>query len=391
MRALRVNEMSTLEGDTLYKLRLNSPPGWWFPALQKLSWTITRSNLPFVADLCFSPHLKMVSISVARRRDDHEDVLAAINSTISALPTTNLQLLLISPNRKKIPWARFEDSFSSVVLRCGQSLTKFISPIPLSDAAINHLIQLPCLRTLHIECPPPGPSALTLPTIFPPLTHFMSGRDAIRGWLSLFKRLGHGVPATQGVTPLFKMNESLRVLETDAATIDVSLLSPIKVFRNLVSLRVASPCDYEGIEAKCTFKLNDDNVTELAMALSQLDTLHLGHTCPKNTCATTVACLLPISVHCVKMETLEILFNTTNIVEDFKNISADPQFQEMRSLPKCRLSYLDVWLIPLTLNGPEFETVGCGLIDIFPSLERCQGIDGNWGRVSGRIRELRER
>ena len=41
-----------LEEETLNKLRLNSPPGGWFPALQGLSWCITEFNLPY-ADLCF--------------------------------------------------------------------------------------------------------------------------------------------------------------------------------------------------------------------------------------------------------------------------------------------------------------------------------------------------
>ena len=392
MRGIRVDEGSALGEDTVYKLRLNSPPGGWFPTLQELSWSITRSNLPYIANLFFSPHLRKVSVSVAWSWDDYGDVLPAIASTISVLPAIAIQHLLVSFNQSRVPWAHFQDSFSSVVLRCGRSLTHFTSPIPLSDAAINHLIQLPRLRTLRIEqCAPPGSSALPMPTLFSPLAHLTLGQGAARGWLSMFKRVGYGVSTTQDVTPLSKMKESLRILDAETTTVDVSLTSPIQLFRNLVSLRVASPCDPGGNNVQCTFKLNDDNVAELAMALFQLESLHLGHTCAKNTCATTVSCLLPISVCCVKIKILEIPFNTTNIVEDFRTISEDPRFQEMRSLPKCPLPCLDVWMIPLDLDGPGFETVAHGLIDIFPSLEYCRGLDVYWDDISDRIREFRER
>ena len=391
MRAVRIDENSAIGKDTFCKLRLNSPPGGWFPSLRWLSWSIARSNIPYVADLFFSSHLKRVSISVALWLDDYKDVLPAIASAISTLPTTTLQFLVVSFSRTEIPWAHFEDSFSSVVLRCGNSLTQFISPIPLSDTAINHLIQLPRLDTLRIkQCPPPDSTASLSPTVLSPLTQLVLEQGATRGWLSLFKRLEHGVSATQGVTPLSKMKESLRTLDAETTTVDFALTSPIQMFRNLVSLRVSSPCDSKKKDVQCTFGLNDDDIAELAMALSQLEFLRLGHTCSKNTCATTVVSLLSISVHCIEMTTLEVLFNTTNIVEDFKKISKDPRLREMRSLPKCQLSCLDVWMIPLDLDDLGFETVVYGLMDIFPSLEDCQGLDGNWEDISSSIRELRE-
>jgi hypothetical protein len=40
---------------------------------------------------------------------------------------------------------------------------------------------------------------------------------------------------------------------------------------------------------------------------------------------------------------MEIHFNTTNIVDDSKDISENLRFQELHSLPKCTLSRLDVY------------------------------------------------
>jgi len=61
MRQVHQYEWMHLGEETFKKLRLNSPPGGWFPALQDLSFCIKDNNIPY-ADLFFSPHLKRVSI-----------------------------------------------------------------------------------------------------------------------------------------------------------------------------------------------------------------------------------------------------------------------------------------------------------------------------------------
>jgi len=270
-----------------------------------------------------------------------------------------------------IPSTYLKDSLSSVVLCCGPSLTEFSSPVPLSGAAVNHLVQLPHLRTWHTGDPPPVYSPSSLPLVFPPLIKFTLRKHAAHGWLSLFKRLQHGVSTTQGATPLSRVVESLRSLDIESfpdRIIDLPFASTIQMFRNLVSLNVGAHCHNENGEGQCAFKLDNDDINNLAMALPQLESLFLRWVCPENTCATTVVCLLVISVCCIKLQELEVHFNTTNVVDDFKNISEDPRFRELRSLPRCTLSCLDVSQTPLTLDEPSLEIVVNGMINIFPAL-----------------------
>ena len=366
--------------------------------MRGLTWRITESNLPHV-DLFFSPHLREISIFISgsfsrRNLEIRPDILPVIASAISTLPTSTLQVLFVDYSNHGVPWAYFKDTFSSIALRCGPSLTEFTSPVPLSSAAVNHLIRLPHLHTWRVEGPPPRYSASSLPTVFPPLTKFTLGEWATRQWLSLFERMQRGVPATQGVTPLFKAKESLtslRVEELDPLgyTIDVSFIAAIKIFRNLVHLDVAALCYRKG-EGHCIFKLNNKNVSTLAMALPRLESFLLGYPCFENTCSTTVACLLLISVHCLKLQKLEIHFNTTNIVNDLKDISRNPRFQELLPLPRCPLLHLKVSQTPLALDEPDFETVANGMLDIFPSLIRCEGHRKVWYDISGRINELQK-
>ena len=388
-----MDERTVIVEDTFNKLRLSSPPDGWFPALQDLSWRITESNLPFI-NIFLSPHLKTISIytpSTWTGPNIPHNILAAIASVISALPTPALRLLSVDIGYNT-PMAYFKDSLSPTVLRCGPSLTTFTSTVPLSDAAVNHLIQLPHLRTWHIKCPPPRYPTPPPPLIFPPLASFTLGEGSAREWLSLFERLEGGGSTVQGLAPLSKVKESLKSLnvrDPSSLVVDISFTSPIQMFRNLVTLGVMVYCPYVDGDDQCAFRLNNDNITKLATALPQLESLFLGRPCLKNTCATTVACLLPISVHCVKLQKLQIHFNTTNIVDDFKNISEVPRFQELHPLPRCTLSHLYVDRMALTLDEPGFETVVGGVIDIFPSLKRCIGHGWGWGEISERIAGLR--
>ena len=388
MRKLHLNWFSPIEDDAILKFRLNSPASGWFPALQELRWFITRSNILY-ADLCSSPDLKKVSIySSWFNSEVPHDLLPAAASIISALPTSVLQSISADfDHHREVPWAYFEDAFSSAVLRCGPSLSDFATPIPLSDAAMNHLIRLPHLRTWRIEHPPPNYSASSLPLGFPPLTEFTLGKGVAYEWLSLLKRLED---ATQGVTPLYKVKESLKSLDVEgfpSPIIDPSLTSPIRMFYSLVSLDLGAHCHDEGSPGQCSFKLNNSDITDLAMALPRLESLLLGRPCFENVCPTTVACLLQISVYCVKLKVLEIHFNTANIIEDLKGVSEDPQLWELRSLPRCTLTHLDVAQIPLAPDELGFETVAIGMVDIFPSLQSCQGYGFGWREVHKIINE----
>ena len=329
-------------------------------ALQDLSWCITEFNLPYVDLFKFSPRLKRIYIRTAWSWKHTGIPLRILPTLVSTLPTSSLERILVGACDWRMPWAHLKDSFSSIVLRCGSSFTEYDSPVPLSNAALEYLIQLPRLRTWRIHGPPPTYPTSYLPFIFPPLREPTLGEGVALGWLPPLGRLEDDAAIAQGVKPLSKAREPLEILnvqDISGINIGASSVSTIQYFRNLAHLDVESCCRDRDGRGQCIFKLNNDNVTELAMALTQLESLLLGSACSENTCLTTVACLLPISVHCNKLKKLEIHFNATNIVDDFKNILEDPRFQQLRSLPRCSLAYLDVRQMPLSLDDSGSEIV----------------------------------
>lgn len=397
-----MSEWPDLGEDSFRKLRLNTPAGGWFPTLQDLTLCITK-HTPLCTELLLSPCLRNVHITTVRLWEDPKApiaVLPDIDSAISSLPASALQQLIVDVSHPWIPRTYLKDSLSFAVLRCGTSLTEFASRVPISDAAICHLIQLPRLQRLHIEGPPPSCYAASLPPVFPPLVNFTFVEGATPGWLNLLRCLEDGVSTTQDITPLHAVKESLKGLCIKAVTcpvievitspvIDISFISPIRMFQSLVHLIIETYCHDNRGRGRCTFELNDDNATEIATSLTQLEDLQLGHPCFENTCATTVACLLPISVHCLELQTLQIHINTTNIISDLKNVLEGPEFEQLRSLPRCTLWCLDFYQTPLSLDGPGFEAVANGMVDIFPSLESCDGRHQGWYEVTA-VLDLRE-
>jgi len=387
MHKLHLEDHFALGEGTLPKLRLNSPADGWFPALRKLRWTIEISTLPYV-DLCLSPHLKTIRIhsGFVDKTKTPRDFPRTVASTISTLPTSTLRSLHVDISH--MPWAYLKHSLPSLVLRCGSSLTKFACPTTLSDAAINHLAHLPNLRYWNTTDPPLNysNSPLPLPLTFPPLTQFYVAGDAGFSWISLFGRLATGVPGVQALTRIRESLKELCVGNFDSdPIIDVSFVSPIQMFHNLTFLNVVTGCPNN----RCAFELDDHNVAELTAALPCLAALYLGFPCSRNTCATTITCLLWISVRCLELEDLVIHFNTANIVEDFKRVSTDLRFERPRSLPRCPLQILEVFETPLTLDEPSLEIVANGMVDTFPSLGCCKGSE-EWQDLSKRIKELQK-
>ena len=150
MRKVEVKESSYIAEVSFRKLHFNSPAGGSFPALQSLTLCITTSNLPYTI-LFFSRNLEHVSILVSWpfSNDVPHDAISGAASVISTIPTSALQRLFIQIDPARMPWPHFKDSLSSLILRCGPSLTVFVSEIPLSDTAVNHLLQLPHPHTHH--------------------------------------------------------------------------------------------------------------------------------------------------------------------------------------------------------------------------------------------------
>lgn len=363
MRCLDLGSFEIPNSDTLSRL---SSGGVLLPKLEWLRWEVheTPVPLPFFHLLPFS-NLKNVTLyTYPPSYPISPGQLTTLVRVVSFLPTS-LEVLSITCGQEK--GDNLKDAISSFACRCGSSLMSFGTSLPLSEAAIHHLIQLPNLSSWKVVQRPPR--VVSTP-IFPPLEELYLEDPETLPWLHLLASRGSAEPRTKLI------RETLKCLHCPWSTIiDSALLSSIVNFRNLAVLCVQTHCSGEG---GCDFHLTDDDMKNLASTLSRLKSLELGRPCLHDSCKTTVASLVSISIHCLDLTVLEVHFNAKTIVSDIQRLlGGGAGLHEA----KCKLQSLYVGLSSLDISEEDIEPVAMGLRVIFPHITNLWGSNGPWDRV----------
>ena len=356
--------------DTLSQLSRGSPDGLLFPKLEWLHWDVYDAGgaLPFFR-LFLSPHLRRISFDRNPDYDIPLDQVAALAQFISVLPTSLESLDIYFFHGQEEP---IKDALSSFVCRCGPSLRGFNTIGPLSDVAILHLMQLPNLSRLKTD---QGPPQVTSTPVLQSLEQFHLWRERALPWLHFLASSGRVTPpkGSGSTTSHAPTREKLKSLDLpDDTIIDSAFLSSVVIFRNLVKLQVDKW--FYGAEG-CLFRLTDDNVADLAAALPRLKSLRLGHPCRLNTCKTTVASLMAISVRCLDLLLLETHFNVQTIVGDMQSL-LDGGAGHNKA--KCQLRSIFVGDTPLELDPAGLRAVAMGLNVIFPHMTHLVGHTFRW-------------
>ena len=120
----------------------------------------------------------------------------------------------------------------------------------------------------------------------------------------------------------------------------------------------------------------------LASALPRLSSLQLGMPCRGDSCNTTVASLMSVSVHCLDLEVLETHFSTQTIVGDIRRLLDE---DTRRDKTKCKLQELLVGSLPLEVREEDIETIAMGFESVFPHLKNIVGDDDHWKQVKPRL------
>ncbi|KAF9783788.1 hypothetical protein BJ322DRAFT_1196951 [Thelephora terrestris] len=347
------------------------------PELQDLEWGANRETLPFHR-LLLSPKLKTFSFTYKPGHDgSSEEDISILQSMIMGLDTFHLQELYLrweipeEANRQIGPIA------SSAVLLCGPALKELCVYSPLSDAAIQHTMQLPNLRIWHTPNGPPKTTNLALPDIFPRLEYLSLAEEVSLEWLTFLTKTARHIPSEKSSYPPLHRGpvQTLRGLFTFMEVpIDADFMSPITLFRELIFLCLTSSCSTAG---GCGFSLTDDDIAEIATALPRLVEVSFGTICSANSCRTTVASLVSFSTQCRGLEQLEVHFNTENLRNDLELASADPRLTELPSLRTSNIFHLFLSSAPYTIDEDDLVPVLRGFHRIFSSLTKISG-DNSW-------------
>ena len=383
MRQISFTLEARVSDEVLHAISANLPNGFPCPQLRELFW-VSSGNRTFNR-IFVSSHLTKFRFWYC---PSNIEVLADLASVMADLQTPSLQHLEISDHVPEDPiLTSLMSVISSVIPRCGPSLTSVIVSVPLTDAAIWHIMQLPELTTWKTRSGLPViESDLSAVNTFPKLQNLCLRSTEALKWLPFLGEHTHRAPSGR-VTSAPRNHERYQSLTTINCTheapskVDAAFISPIMSFHGLINLHLKSICS---TERGCGFRLTDDDVGEFAAALPNLNNLNLGRVCSANSCETTVASLLIISACCKNLGRMKIHFRTSNLLQDLESMPNDPRLRDLFRLPRCGLGELGVSKAPLQMEQ-GYEQVAEGFFRIFPSISEISGTKRGWKIISGEL------
>jgi hypothetical protein len=376
MRRLTLNQDFD-ESEEIFPLMPSSwSDGVVFPGLRKLHWPDNPHTLPFHR-LLLSPTLTTLSLKYYSFGSSEED-LSILRPVIMGLDTSHLRDLYLRWFVREEANRQMESVASCAVLRCGPALKGLGVSSSLSDAAVQHIMQLPNLSTWCASTGLPRTPNLSLSDIFPRLNYLTLAGEVSLEWLAFFTTTAHHISSGRGSHSSFNRGPVQRLCHLHISTgvpINAVLMSHIMHFRELTFLNLLSNCDWEG----CAFSLTDNDIAEITSALPRLVHAVLGMVCSANSCRTTVASLVSFSTQCRDLESLEVHFNTANLRNDLESVTADPRLDNLPSLRTSNDFHLSLTDAPLAIDDDDSVSVLSGFRRIFPSLVAIGGGEIPWG------------
>ena len=376
MRHLNMYYDTRIRGEVIDLMSLGSTDGVLCPGLRSLYWWVVGATVP-LHRLLLSTKLTALSL-IHLPSDSPEGELSVLQPVIVGLDTFHLRDLHIQWWIFDETSVQMESATSSAVLRCGPALEKLTVVSPLSDAAIQYIMQLPNLRTWHTASGPPSTPNLSLSDIFPRLDHLSLAVEKSLEWITLFTKTPRRIPSGQSSHPSLKHGPAQRLTLLDIlpnVTIDTVFMSRVIQFRELTILRLKSACSHlQG----CVFNLTDDDIAEIATALPHLEEAVLGRVCSANSCQTTIESLVFLSTRCRDLRVLEVHFNTTYLRNDLEFVLTDHLFHDLPTRRTSDNFHLSLSRAPCGISGDDFALVLMGFRRIFPSLSEISGNDASW-------------
>ena len=158
-------------------------------------------------------------------------------------------------------------------------------------------------------------------------------------------------------------------------------IRPLLSFGRLTKLELVASCT----ASQCGVKLDDSIISDLAVALPQLEHLGLGSTpCDASTSDVTIASLVALSTNCVNLDYLRLHFNTNDIIT--RGTHKNSQAHKFT----CKLRTLSVGFQPLSPSPNDIFLITLTILHIFPHVENILPAGGNWNQVVEGIRLFRK-
>ena len=380
-----VSKEEVVSDEVLRMISANVPSEFVCPQLRTVIWV--SSHHQTFNNVFVSSRLTAFDFG-----SDNIEAVASLASVMAELHTPHLRTLDISFPPPEDPLStKVTTALSSFVLRCGSSLTRIVILAPLTDAAIQHIMQLPELIVWGTRSGLPDAPGLTPLGTFPKLERLSLRSTEALNWLTFLNAGTRRISSNRATHTLrnrgpCQMLTAINLKCEAPHQVDAAFVSPVMPFRSLNILHLKRACPKDG----CGFRLTDDEVGEMATALPNLEILDLGGACSTDSCRTTIACLLIISTCCEHLRKLKIHFRTRDLLRDIESMPDNPRLRGLSQLPRCEIKRLNMADAPLSLQRDHCKRVAEELISIFPSIRLVQGVSEGWSYVDSELDILRD-
>jgi hypothetical protein len=155
-------------------------------------------------------------------------------------------------------------------------------------------------------------------------------------------------------------------------------------FTQLKALQIGFICGN-----RCSSRLDDNTIIDLARAMPKLETLRLGDAPCETRGGVTVKGLIALARGCRHLRKLRIHFQTASLVEAATGTEVAVPSDGETVVPRqdCALTDLDVGKIPLS-QGTALKVI-MALLQIFPRLINIEFIEKKWGDAVEIIRVIK--
>ena len=328
---------------------------------------------------------------------------ADLASTISLLPTAYLEELEL--DQFSSPTLR--SALSEVVQRLNTCFKVLVTESSLSDAAWKHLASLPKLQLLRVSDTPSPEVLKSTPheNGFPALERVKIKVDNLcQRWSFFFSLLEssplqHVSVANRGIkhvdvpsqvtiamlkTRLPRSVNTLKFTGFDPA--NLTFISNLGPFGSLKALCCNTQCRGPG---RCVSPLTDSDIERLTSGLPQLESIWLGHECKYCFHSTTIKSMISLSTHCLSLKSFRLPCNFTEISEDVKAESGEPD-PRLKVRSPCVLEFFAFQWV--TMPPPEdieaLRIVASALHHLFPRL-RLGGFGDAWKTTLDVVKDFR--
>jgi len=384
MKVLGPSDAVTISDDVFRQLFLATSGSPVCPNLQRLTWTSLCGweNMQHF----FSPRLVTV---LFRQRQRHQPptVDLPLASTISLLPTAHLEELRLDNASPLTPPTK--SALSEVVQQLNSCFRHVSTRSSLTDPAWEHLASLPKLESFWVYNTPSTKISSSIPheLTFPALKSMgVVVDDKCQHWLLLFPLFkssplrqitvvagrGIGCGDVPGQVTLAMLGSGLQRSVNDLTITGfdpahLAFISHLGPFSYLRTLECITRCRGSG---QCESPLTDPDIEKLASALPRLVTLCLGHRCEYSPPHTTIKSMMSLSTHCLSLETLYLPCDLSNIAEDVKMESGEPDPRlEIRSLCPLGSLLFQCTVMPPAEDLEASRIAVSALRHLFPRLE----------------------